>query len=168
MVRTDPDQTADERTSLLQFIDYQRATILLKAEGLTREQLNQRLEPSTMTLGGLLKHLARVEDSWIQERFVGGSKLEPWAGAPFDGDPDWDWHSAKDDSAEYLHKLYESACERSRTAIADSGLDDLAAVQSPGHPWTLRWVLLHLIEETARHAGHADLLREAVDGLVGD
>jgi uncharacterized damage-inducible protein DinB len=167
-VRVDPNQTADERTSLLEFLDFQRASILLKTEGLSQAQLNQSLAPSTMTLGGLLKHLALVEDTWIQERFLGLPKLEPWLGAPLEDDPDWEWHSAVRDEPEYLRDLYAASCERNRSGILHSQLDDLAVVQSRGWPWTLRWVMLHLIEETARHAGHADLIRESIDGVTGE
>ena len=166
--RVDPNSTSDEITTLTQYLDYQRATILLKAEGLTREQLNQAHAPSTLTLGGLLKHLALVEDSWIQVRFLGLPDIEPWASAPFDADEDWDFHSAADDAPDQLRALYEAACDRSRSAIVGIPLDQLAVVHRKAGEWTLRWVLLHLIEETARHAGHADLLREAIDGVVGE
>jgi uncharacterized damage-inducible protein DinB len=165
--RVDPNSTSDEFTSLTQYLDFQRATILLKTEGLTHEQLNQTLSPSTLTLGGLLKHLALVEDAWIHDRFCGLPKIEPWASAPLDVDEDWDFHSAAIDSPEELRALYKAACERSRVAIVGVPLDQLAVAQRKVGDWTLRWVLLHLIEETARHAGHADLLRESIDGVVG-
>jgi hypothetical protein len=115
-----------------------------------------------------VKHLALVEDSWIQHRFLGLPEIEPWRDAPFDNDPDWEWHSAANDQPHYLRELYIAACARSRAALESVQLDDLAAAQSPGRPWTLRWMLLHLIEETARHAGHADLIRESIDGTTGE
>jgi uncharacterized damage-inducible protein DinB len=165
--RVSPDSTSDEITSLTQYLDFQRATILLKTDGLSRDQLGQAHGPSMLTLGGLLKHLALVEDSWIQGRFLGLPEIEPWASAPFDADEDWDFHSAADDSPEELRALYEAACARSRNAIVGIPLDQLAVVPREAGDWTLRWVLLHLIEETARHAGHADMIREAVDGVTG-
>jgi len=169
MKRTEPQSVADERTSLLEFLDYQRATVLTKAEGLTTEQLNRTHAPSELTLAGLLKHLWLVEDSWIKERFLGLPEVEPWASAPFDDDWDWDFHSAPDDDPDALRLGYENACTTNNQLIAERGLDDIAVAKlKNGDDWTLRWVLLHLIEETARHAGHADLIREAIDGTVGE
>ena len=97
MDRQAPHPVADERTMLDQFLDYQRATLLLKTAGLNQEQLNRRLSTSALTLGGLLKHLALVEDDWIHVRFCGRSELEPWASAPWDQDRDWEFHTAERD-----------------------------------------------------------------------
>lgn len=169
MTRTDPSTIADERATLEQFLDYQRATLLLKAEGLDREQLGRRLPSSGLTLAGLLKHLAYVEDSWMQESFLGRLPAEPWASAPWQDDRDWEFHSAPDDDPGYLRTLYEAACARSRAVAAAAGLDDLSVELSrSGERYSLRWILVHLIEETARHNGHADLLRESIDGVVGE
>ena len=170
MDRPDPDVDADERTSLTQYLDLQRATLLWKAEGLDAAALDRRHEPSALTLGGLLKHLALVEDSWLTERFAGQPPPPPWDAAPWDEDPDWELHSAVDDDPEALRELYRAACERSRAVVAAA--DDLGAPSvwqdRAGRRWSLRAILLHLIEETARHNGHADLLREAIDGAVGE
>lgn len=167
--RIDPQPAADERTTLDEFLDYQRATMLGKTEGLDAAGLNQRLLPSTLTLGGLLKHLALVEDYWIQEKFLGLPELEPWASAPWAEDRDWDFHSAAGDDPDALRSLYRAACERSRQALAGADLSALSVgADRDGAHWNLRWILTHLIEETARHCGHADLLREAVDGTVGE
>jgi uncharacterized damage-inducible protein DinB len=169
MDRIDPEPATDERTTLGQFLDYQRDTLLLKAEGLDAAQLSTRIPSSELTLAGLLKHLALVEDNWMQVRFLGLPEAEPWASAPWDSDRDWEFHSAADDDPDELRKLYRAACERSRTAVASASLDDLS--QSPGRDGrhsSLRWILVHLIEETSRHNGHADLLREAIDGEVGE
>jgi uncharacterized damage-inducible protein DinB len=170
MERREPDLVGDEATLLGQFLDYYRATIVLKAEGLTREQLAHRIEPSTLTLGGLLKHLALVEDSWFQERLLGRDLGEPWAGVDWDATPDWDIDSARDDEPEVLVAMYTEACERSRRAVAEVGDLDTLMIRPNrrGELMTLRWILLHMIEETARHAGHADLLRETLDGVTGD
>lgn len=169
MERRDPDPDADERTTLTQFLDYQRATLLLKTDGLGAEELTRRLPPSVLTLAGLLKHLALVEDDWIQVRFLGRPELEPWASAPWGEDRDWEFHTAEHEDPEELRALYRAACDRSRHAVAESDLDLLSAgVDRKGRRWSLRWILCHLIEETARHNGHADLLREAVDGVVGE
>jgi len=169
MERIEPQPTSDERTSLIEYLNYQRATVLMKADGLNKEQLNSVHSPSQLTLAGLLKHLWLVEDSWIKERFLGLPDDEPWANAPFDRDPDWDFHSAADDEPDALRHGYEKACTSNDRLIAEHDLGDLAVKKlKNGDDWTLRWVLLHLIEETARHAGHADLIREAIDGTVGE
>lgn len=169
MERRDPDPAADERTNLLQFLDFQRATLLGKAEGLDADGLNRRLPPSTLTLAGLLKHLALVEDDWIQVRFLGLPELEPWASASWDEDRDWEFHTAVNDDPDELRDLYRAACDRSRRGVADVDLDAMSVgVDRQGRQWKLRWILTHLLEETSRHNGHADLLREAVDGAVGE
>jgi uncharacterized damage-inducible protein DinB len=169
MTRTDPAATADERTTLVQFLDYQRATLLMKAEGLDREQLNQPLPTSSLTLAGLLKHLAFVEDYWIQEVFLGRPLPEPWASAPFDTDGDWEFHSSADDDPDAVRELYEAACARGRGGIEGASLDAVSVGPSTsGRQFSLRWILVHMVEETARHCGHADLLREAIDGVVDE
>lgn len=169
MERIDPQPATDEKTTLLQFLDFQRATLLMKADGLSQDQLNQPLPSSSLTLAGLLKHLALVEDNWIQVRFSGLPEREPWASAPWHEDPDWEFHTAAGDDPEELRALYRAACERTSRTTADADLDDLSAGTSrEGHRWSLRWILTHLIEETSRHNGHADLLREAIDGSVGE
>jgi hypothetical protein len=171
--RIDPDLAADELTSLSQFLDFHRATLVHKVSGLSAEQLATRPIPSSaITLSGMLKHLALVEDDWFQVKLLGRPEVEPWASAPFDVDPDWDWHSAVDDSPDALFQLYDAACARSRAAVSDVG-GDLDIVSTATHPQTgegfsLRWIMLHMIEETARHNGHVDLIREAIDGSVGE
>jgi uncharacterized damage-inducible protein DinB len=170
MERVDPDVQADERTTLVAFLDYHRATFLSKIAGLTHEQLNRTLPPSDLTLASLTKHLALVEDSWFQERFV-GVEVEPWASAPFDDDHDWEMHSAKNDSPDDLSALYRAAVTRSRATLDDvDSLDTLSAVNDrrEGIPYSMRWILVHMIEETARHNGHADFIRQSIDGLVGE
>ncbi len=166
--RVEPAFDADEHTMLTGFLDYHRATLLWKAGGLTQQQMATPLPSSDLTIAGLVKHLALVEDSWFTERFAGKGE-GVWAGIDWDADPDWEMHSAVHDAPEQLLSLYAEACERSRQVIAGAGLDQESVVpdRRGGH-FTLRWILLHMIEETARHNGHVDLLREAIDGVSGE
>jgi uncharacterized damage-inducible protein DinB len=173
MERTDPDLSGDDFTLLTQFLDYHRATLVQKASGLDRAQLSATTGASDLTLAGLVKHLALVEDSWFTERLLGRPDPEPWASAPWDDDRDWEFHSAQDDDPTDLLALYDAACQRSRAAVAevmaDGGLDALSArPRRDGNRVSLRWILLHMIEETARHNGHADLIRESIDGVTGE
>jgi uncharacterized damage-inducible protein DinB len=171
MTRVEPPQRADELTSLEAYLDYQRETMAARLAGLTAEQATRPLAPSPLTLAGLVKHLALVEDTWFQERLLGRPLPEPWAGAPFDDDPDWEFHSARHEPPGDLLVLYARACDRSRAAVAALGDPGaLSATPRPrtGEHFTLRWMLLHMIEETARHNGHADLIRESIDGVTGE
>jgi len=169
-MRTDPDTRASERDALAQYLDYQRETILLKAERLNTEQLAQRIPTSALTLAGILYHLALVEESWMEVRFLGLPQREEWAGVDWDADPDWEFRTATTMDPDELRKRYRAAGDRSRRAAAAADSLDQMSVFKGDNDWqfSLRWVLLHLIEETARHAGHADLLREAIDGSVGE
>jgi uncharacterized damage-inducible protein DinB len=171
MERTDPDAVGDELTLLSQFLDYHRATLTQKAGGLDRRQLGMRLGPSTLTLAGLLKHMALVEDSWFGEVLLGREPSEPWASVDWDEDPDWEFRTAPDDEPEDLFAVYAAVCDRSRAAVAEVGDPDALAARPhrrTGEVFSLRWIMLHMIEETARHNGHADLLRESIDGVTGE
>ena len=169
-MRVDPDPTGSESLLLEQYLDYQRETILLKTEGLTGEQLALTRAPSGLTLAGLLYHLALVEETWMEVRFAGLPDREPWAGVDWDADRDWEFHAACDLEPGELRRRYRQACGRSQQIVAAAtGLHQLSVRPlRDGRHFSLRWVLLHLIEETARHAGHADFLREAIDGKVGE
>jgi uncharacterized damage-inducible protein DinB len=169
-VRIEPKTIGSELDLLRQYLDYQRETVLLKTEGLSREQLAQPLAPSSLTLAGLLYHLALVEEVWLEVRFAGMPERPPWAGVEWDADPDWEFRTAAALAPHQLRRRYREACHRSRGVVARaSGLDQLSVhTTRGGERFTLRWALLHLMEETSRHAGHADLLREAIDGSVGD
>jgi uncharacterized damage-inducible protein DinB len=170
-VRQDPDATTtSERDSLGQYLEYQRETILLKTEGLSKAQLAQRIPTSDLTLAGILYHLALVEESWLEEEFLGHQPSEDFAGIDWKADPNYEFRTALEKEPDWLRRRYRDACNRARqAAAAASSLDDVSVRTRPdGKPFTLRWVLLHLIEETARHAGHADLLREAIDGTTGE
>jgi uncharacterized damage-inducible protein DinB len=169
--RTEPAFSLGEADMLSAFLDYHRRTLLMKVEGLGQAQLAQRIPTSTLTLAGLLKHMALVEDSWFTERFAGQAMPAPFADVDWDADPDWEFHTAVDDSPGWLVQRYSEACERSRAVVAGaSSLDELAVAgrSRSGEVFTLRWILHHMIEETARHNGHADLLREAIDGATGE
>ena len=169
-MRQDPDTKANERDALAQYLDYQRETILLKCEGLDTDQLARRIPTSALTLAGILYHLAIVEEGWMESRFLGLPDREDYAGIDWDADPDWEFRTATTMDPADLRNRYRTACDRSRAAAAKAeSLDQLSDFKG-ANDWqfSLRWVLLHLIEETARHAGHADLLREAIDGSVGE
>ncbi|MGY1667030.1 MULTISPECIES: DinB family protein [unclassified Geodermatophilus] len=169
-MRTDPPENASETVQLTGFLAYQRETLLHKTEGLTREQLGRTHPPSSLTLAGLLYHLALVEESWAVERFSGERIPEPWADVDWDATPDWEFDEALGLEPEALRERYREAGRRTDAVVAATGdLDALSAVPlRNGGAFSLRWMLLHLVEETARHNGHADLLREAVDGAVGE
>jgi uncharacterized damage-inducible protein DinB len=170
-MRQNPDQqTTSERDALGQYLDYQRETILLKTDGLTREQLGQRIPTSDLTLAGILYHLALNEEDWFEVRFLGLPEREDWQGIDWEADPDFEFRTALTKEPDWLRRRYREACNRARQAVASADSLDQLSVDplNDGKPFTLRWVLLHLIEETARHAGQADLLREAIDGTVGE
>lgn len=164
----EPAESATEIQMLTQFLDYYRAVLRPKAEGLTTEQLRQRAAVSTMTLGGLLHHLDYVEDEWFGTRLAGEPAASPWDQAPWSEDMDWDWHRAAELTPEQILRGYDDRVARSRQ-IQRAWTEPGAVIGSPGESgMTYRYVLIHLVEEYARHAGHADLLREAIDGSVGD
>jgi len=165
----DPAPGADERSMLLAFLEFRRAVLLRKGEGLSPEQLRMRLGPSTLTVGRLIRHMTFVEDHWFQKALTGRPPHEPWASAPWDDDPDWEMTTADGMAFATLADDFVAACDRSRTTLTGHhDLDVVALGAHPGRPVTLRWILVHMIEEYARHCGHADLLREAVDGRTGD
>ncbi len=169
--RIDPQLDNDELTMMCEFLDYHRSTLTAKLDGLSQNQLGQRLGPSELTIAGLVKHMAYVEDCWFTNRMAGRAEGEPWTLAPFDDDPDWEFHSAPSDTADELRALYAESCGRSRAVIADIGDPSARSVASNREGtehYTLRWILLHMIEETARHNGHADLIRESIDGTAGE
>ncbi|MEV0286382.1 DinB family protein [Kribbella sp. NPDC050820] len=160
-----PQVATDERPMLEQFLDFHRAAVLRALDGLTDEQAAQHLLPATeLTVGGIVKHLAAMEDLWFSHKLLDAPSAEPWRSAPFDEDPDWEFHSAAADSVAVLRELYVEACDTSRriTARIDS-LDALAARASFGEQLvSMRWIYLHMIEETAQHRGHLDLLLDAL------
>lgn len=172
--RLDPPVAASEETTLLGYLDYLRGTIAWKTEGLSDEQLHAHPLPSAMTLGGILKHLAFVEWYWFAYILLGEAESDIWSSVDWDADPDWDWHTAADDTGHSLRLLWGSAVGNSRRRWATfasqshNALSALAVTERGGQQVSGRWILVHLVEEYARHCGHADLLREAIDGATGD
>jgi len=166
--RADPDRATAERLALEQWLDYQRATLLTKCAGLTGEQLAERaVSPSSMSLLGLVRHLTEVERWWFR-RHAGGESLGDVYCTEERPDADFDDARAGDAPAD-LDRFTEEVAA-ARAAADGKALDDI--VPSRGHrkdvTMNIRWIYLHMIEEYARHNGHADLLRERVDGATGD
>lgn len=170
----EPPLAADEATAIVAALERQRATLAWKCGGLDADGLRAPTAASTITLGGLLKHMALVEDDTFTNKIGGGTLGPPWSEVDWDTDPDWEWRSAANDSPEDLAALYRDAVGRSRaalrSALAVSGLDQpvTSMIDDEGRSPNLRRVLLDTLEEYARHAGHADIIREAVDGLTGE
>jgi len=171
--RLEPPLAGDETATLLGFLDYQRATLAWKCRGVDAAGLQTMIAASRLTLGGLLKHMAFVESHWFNTSLLDRDPESPWDSVDWAVDPDWEWRTAADDSPEELFALWEDAVSRSRErfleALPKGGLGQLAKRTWPdGNAPSLRWILCHMIEEYARHNGHADLLREAVDGVTGE
>jgi uncharacterized damage-inducible protein DinB len=159
----------DEISLLRTFLNRCRGTLRSQCSGLDADQLGQTLAPSDLTLGGMLKHLAFVEQWWFRVVLLGLDEDGIWADVDWEADGDWDWHSWADHTPAELDALLAAEIVRSDAAIArtlaSGGLDALAVRKvHGGKTVTLRWVLLHMIEEYARHSGHADLIRESIDG----
>ena len=160
--RMDPPPGGMERELLAAFLDYQRATLLRKIDGLGDADLRRQVLPSTLTLLGMVKHLAYVEQSWFGIRFAGEDLPVPYTKA----DPDADFRIEPGETTTDIVALYKREVARSRAILSASSLDDLAKAE--GFRPSLRWIALHMIAETARHNGHADLIREAIDGATGE
>lgn len=160
----------DEVQALLGALHRNRRTFIWKASGIGAEGMRQRLAPSSLTLAGLVKHLALVEDHYFTHQLLGQEYPDVWA--PMAEDDDWEWSSAVTDEPEELWSLWLAAVARSRAAVeqvlAEDGLERSLARSSWTEVPNLRRVLVDMVEEYARHTGHADLLREAVDGLTGE
>lgn len=169
-----PPIAGDETLTLLGSLERQRATFAWKCSGLEEPGLRATVGASTITLGSLLKHLAFVEDSYFSWRMLGRSPGPPWEDVDWDAEPGWDWRSAADDAPEELRALWEAAVARSRASTAEilgrGGFDQPGAGEGDdaGEVPSVRRFLVDLIEEYARHVGHADLIRESVDGSVGE
>jgi uncharacterized damage-inducible protein DinB len=163
----DVPSSSDERTILLTFLDYARDTVHAKCAGLSDADARRAPLPSSplMTISGLVSHLRWVEASWIERTLLGGMVDAPWT----DDDPDREFRIAVQVPLAQLLAQYRAACDRHRLLVADLPLDtpSKGALAWRTEPVTLRWILFHLIEETARHNGHLDILRELADGVRG-
>jgi uncharacterized damage-inducible protein DinB len=160
--RTDPPYETDERTMLVSWLEYHRATLATKCEGLTDDQLRMRsVPPSMLSLLGLVRHMAEVENNWFRFWLGGQGPIARW-----EGDEDF---AVDDADVSEAFDYWRSECEHAREVLATfSSLDEVGAGQAVGAGISVRWTLVHMIEEYARHNGHADLLREAIDGTTGD
>ena len=163
--RRQPAGAADERAQLEGFLDYHRQTLLWKCAGLTAEQLRERpVPPSVLSLHGLVRHLADVERSWFRERFAGEDVPDLFGVAET---PGADFLGTADADPEADLALLRGEIQAVKETVRDHDLDDTMTSPS-GEAYTLRWVDLHMIEEYARHNGHADLIRERIDGVTGE
>jgi uncharacterized damage-inducible protein DinB len=152
-----------EREVLEAFLDFHRGVLVRKVSGISENEARFRRVPSSTTLAGLLKHMIGVERGWFQ-RVLGGQPAERF-GANVGGGDD-SWQLAEDETVESLVDEYQSTCEQSRQTAARFALDDAVPQRRLGQV-SLRWIYVHMIEETARHVGHADILREQTDGATG-
>lgn len=169
----EPPLAGDEAAALIGGIERQRHIIAWKCGGLDAGGIRRTTAASTITLGGLLKHLAHVEDDHFAVLWLGTEVGPPWNAVDWDADPEWAWHVAPDDTPESLMALWLAAVDRSRAIVAEAlargGLDQRGRFTTDaGESPNLRRILVDLLEEYARHAGHADLIREEVDGVVGE
>ncbi|MEU8872314.1 DinB family protein [Streptomyces javensis] len=163
--RPDPPRTADERTSLEGWLDFHRATLTLKCEGLDDKQLREAsAPPSGLTLLGLVRHMAEVERSWFR-RVLAQQDIAPiWYS---EEDPDGEFHLTDEDTPEAAFAIWREEIAKAKEAAAGRSLEDVVTRRDRGD-YNLRWIYLHMIEEYARHNGHADLIRERIDGATGE
>jgi hypothetical protein len=169
----EPPLAGNEVDALFGALDRLRTTFRWKADDLDAAALQARIGASALTIGGLLKHLAAVEDYHWSVKLEGGKPGGPWAELGHDGSGDWEFTTAANDTPEQLYALYDGAVDRARAitraALQNGGLDRDAHISWPdGRHANMRRLVCDLIEEYGRHTGHADLLREAVDGVIGE
>ena len=163
--RFQPPFRGSEKDVLKGFLQFLRETVIRKCEGLSDTQISSTPTVSSMSLLGMLKHLTIVERYWFQGVFLDADVDLPWS----EEDPDGDWRTHESDTAESAIAAYAAECEISDQILSEHELDEVAAwATSEEERRSLRWMLTHMIEETARHAGHADILRESIDGVTGE
>ncbi|MEJ7838095.1 MAG: DUF664 domain-containing protein [Thermomicrobiales bacterium] len=171
--RAEPSVAGDDAATLLGFLERQRATFAWKCSGLDASGLGQSLAPSSITPGGMLKHLARFEDDMSSEWLAGNGQLPPWDKVDWNNDHDWDWRSAVKDSPAELYCQWQQAVNRCRLLFAEAlstghpGSSAGCLADDQGNSASVRSILLNMNEEYARHNGQADLIRESFDGLTG-
>jgi Protein of unknown function (DUF664) len=163
--RVNPPGAADERGTLEAFLDFERATLVMKVSGVGDEEARRPLVPSPlMTLAGLVKHLIDIERSYFRIGVAGEDVEDLWDSA----DPDGTWRVGAHDRIDELLAAYQAECDAARAAVAQLPLDTVGRLPPMDGGRTLRYALVQVIQETARHNGHADLLREMIDGTVGE
>ncbi|MGH8897997.1 MAG: DinB family protein [Egibacteraceae bacterium] len=166
-LRTRPIRRGDERETLCAFLDFQRQTLLMKVAGLSDNEARQQLLLTPTSLMGLVRHLSEVERWWFRITFAGEPIRLRYCD---DENPERDWYVEPGDTLADAVTAYEEECEAARAVVAAApSLDELAqaAIRHDEPNYSLRWILVHMIEETARHNGHADILRELTDGEIG-
>ncbi|MCG5219853.1 DinB family protein [Streptosporangium sp. KLBMP 9127] len=164
--RVSPPFIADERSMLDNWLNWHRETLAVKCAGLSEAQLRERsVPPSTMSLLGLVRHLAHVERVWFRRVLDGEDVPLLFSKAE---DPDSDFNDVDTASAEEDFAVWRAEIEHARKISADVPLDAIGKQQRHGQDCSHRWILVHVIEEYARHNGHADLLRERIDGVTGE
>jgi uncharacterized damage-inducible protein DinB len=164
--RIDPPLVAQEREMLDTWLDYHRATLAVKCEGLTDDQLRARaVPPSSLSLLGLVRHMGEVERSWFR-RVLGGEQAPPRYYS--DENPDGDFDDVAGAGVAEAFGYWRDECAHARERVAAAPSLDVTGTGRTGDRYSLRWIMVHMIEEYARHNGHADLLRERIDGTVGD
>ncbi|CCK27968.1 hypothetical protein BN159_3589 [Streptomyces davaonensis JCM 4913] len=169
----EPPIAGDEADTLVGSLERQRRIFAWKCEGLDAAGLSARLAPSALTVGGMLKHLALVEAEYFTLRLLGEDPGPPWNTVDWEAEPDWDWRSAAEHTPEELYALWHAEVTRSRAnirkALTDGGPGGLVAYTTrTGESPSLRRLLIDIVEEYARHVGQVDLIRESIDGRVGE
>jgi uncharacterized damage-inducible protein DinB len=161
----DPPSGLDEKATLAAFLDWYRDVIVRKVDDVDREAATRRLVPSRSTLLGIVKHLGYVERGWFQRRFMGEDAFR----APVTERVAFEFSVGHDETVEGVVAFYQAECEQSRRIVAAHDLEEESRQPEPAESrTTLRWIMVHMIEETARHAGQMDILRELTDGAQGE
>jgi hypothetical protein len=160
--RVEPPPSASEKATLEAFLDYHRQTVVMKCAGLSEEELRRPMVVSGTSMLGIVKHLGFVERWWFQEVFA-ARDVEFLRN---EDDPDAEFRIDEHETAESVFDFYMQECDKSRTIVAEATLDDVAGNSKSVR--SLRWILVRMLEETARHNGHLDILREMIDGTTGE
>jgi hypothetical protein len=168
-----PPIAGSEADTLVGALERERAIVAWKSGGLDASGLRTTVGRSSMTIGGLLKHLALIEDAYFTQRLGGKELPPPWNAVDWEADPDWEWRTGAEDLPGEVFAMWEAAVSRSRkevaAALARGGLDQpIHFTSENGETPSFRRLLIDLVEEYSRHAGHVDLIRESIDGLVGE